>query len=74
MAASSTHCIALFLSFLTEKEFVYDTRLLPFSTLEDEICLNADEHIAFVTYLLEFYDKYWSNVRVLIDDRFHLPM
>jgi hypothetical protein len=49
-------------------ELGYNKVLFSVSPLTNEEFSNADAHIAYFEYILELYDKDWSNVAALIGD------
>ena len=65
---NSTHYISVFAPFSTTNEDSFATRLLSVSLMGDESRLDADEHIDFLTYILNLYGKSWTNVTCLIGD------
>jgi len=61
-SAGSTHFVAVFASFTSEKEDSgYETRLLGFSPFEDETSCDGDHHIEFIKGVLEIYGKGWTK-------------
>lgn len=64
----STHYLAVFASYPAKTTNGYDVRLLTFSPMGDECHLDAQEHVKFITYVLELYGKSWDNVICLIGD------
>ena len=65
---ASTHYTAVFAAFPSDNSVGYTTRLLTISPLHDESSLNAEEHIEFLTYMLDVYNKNWENVCGLVGD------
>lgn len=66
--SGSTQFLAVFASFVADLKEGYETRLIAFSPMEDENHLDADEHIMFMTFVLQLYNKSWENVLCLIGD------
>ena len=68
-AVGQTHYLGVFATYPKDNtELGYNKVLLSFVPLTDEESFNADAHIAYFEYILELYDKDWSNVAALIGD------
>ena len=60
--------MAVFASFCSQTELGYDTCLLGFSLFDDETTQNAENHMSFVEFILQVYEKTWENVVCVVDD------
>ena len=66
--AGTTHYLGVFSSFTAHNENGYSTRLLGFSPMGDETTLDADEHVGYLSYVLELFGYSFENVVALIGD------
>lgn len=66
--AGTTHYLGVFASFTAHNENGYSTRLLGFSPMGDETTLDADEHVGYLSYVLELFGYSFENVVALIGD------
>ena len=60
--------MAVFATFPDTTELGYTKILLTMSPMGDGDTLSAQEHHAFVTYVLGIYGKSWENVVCLVGD------
>ena len=63
----STHYTPTFAAYPSSNTNGYATRLLTLSPLQDETSIGADEHIAFITYIISFVRE--GLVKYLCDYR-----
>ena len=61
-SSNSTHFLAVYACLPAQKIIGFDSTLLTLSPLNDELRLNADEQIEFMSLILDEYDKSWDNV------------
>lgn len=66
--AGSSHYLSVFASYTSTNSRGFEVRLLSLSPMGDECSLNADEHIDYLTFVLELYNKSWENVSVIVGD------
>lgn len=67
-----THFLGVFASFPDSNQEGYSVRLLAFSPFEDEASLGRDEHIRFLDFVLNLFNKSWDNVVCIIADNCNL--
>ena len=67
-SSDSTHHLTIFASFLKNSSFSSTVRLLWFSPLSDECCLDPQEHIDFIEFVMDLFNKSMANVMPIIGD------
>lgn len=67
-SAGDTHYLGVFATFAAGNKEGYERVLLTFSPMGDETSLTAEEHKAFLTFILGIYNRSWHNVVALVGD------
>ena len=62
------HYLAIYVSYSDNSANGFQQKLLKWPPLDNESCLDADEHIQILTYILKVYGKSWHNVFCVIGD------
>ena len=64
----SNHYTAIYATYPTQNAVEYEIKLSTLSPLNDESTLDANEHIEFITFILDVYGKDMSNDWAMIRD------
>ena len=67
-SCDTTHYLCVFASFPADCATRCTMRLLSFSPMGDELQLDTQQHIEFLTYVLDIYGKSWKNVVCLVGE------
>lgn len=66
--ANSTHYLSVYTSLAADNKEGYSTRLLVLYSSDDETRLCAEEHVKFLSYVLEVFNGPFENVVCVIED------